>query len=97
MNARGISTDSHEPLTPSLTRESRSSHIFLSSTDLSQRVRSVEIIRQSTFAVVAQGLNFIRRKAPLHKLDRLARISFPLLFIFCNLFYWTIFIFYLSD
>ena len=97
MTARGISTELNEPLRPSLTRESRLSHVFLSLTNLSQRVRSTDIIRQSTFAVVAQGLNFIRRKAPLHKLDRFARIGFPLLFIFCNLLYWYIFIFYLTD
>jgi hypothetical protein len=61
------------------------------------RARSTETIRQSTFAIVVQSLHFLRRKAPLHKLDRLARIGFPLLFTLCNCIYWYIFVFYTSD
>jgi hypothetical protein len=98
MNARGVGTDvSESSKQQNVTRTSRSSNAFVSFTNLSQKIRSVHLTRRSTLAVVAQGLHFLRRKAPLHKLDRLARIGFPLLFILCNCIYWYFFVFYLSD
>jgi hypothetical protein len=80
-----------------ITTESRSSNVFVSKGIRTRNVHSTHLSRRSTFAVVAHGLYSLTRKAPLHKLDRLARIGFPLLFIICNCIYWYIFAFYTSE
>ena len=74
--------------------QARSSNLLLETPNRTRKIRSEKLDRRSTFAVVTQGLHFLRRKAPLHKLDRLARISFPLLFILCNCIYWFTFVVY---
>ncbi|CAF0796546.1 unnamed protein product [Rotaria sp. Silwood1] len=76
---------------------SRSSNLFVLRPSRMPKIRSVHHARRSTMAVVAQGLLFLTRKAPLHKLDRLSRIGFPSLFVLCNCIYWYIFVFYTSD
>ncbi|CAF2100027.1 unnamed protein product, partial [Rotaria magnacalcarata] len=77
--------------------KSRSANLIVVRSSRRRKRRSLKHARRSTFTVVAQGLHFLRRKAPLHKLDRLARIGFPVLFVLCNCIYWYIFIFYTSD
>ncbi|UJR26096.1 hypothetical protein I4U23_007442 [Adineta vaga] len=54
----------------------------------------VEFARRSTLSIIVHGLHLIKQKAPLHKLDRIARIAFPLLFLICNCMYWYILIVY---
>lgn len=85
------SKQQHLPIQP------RSSNLFVGRSNRTPKIVSDHYIRRSTFAVVAQGLHFLRRKAPLHQLDRLARIGFPLLFTICNCIYWYIFVFYMSE
>ncbi len=94
MTNQTTSTDEIYDLSKS---DKRPSSLFVPKPIRIRQVHSVETARRSTFAVVAQGLHFLRRKAPLHKLDRLARIGFPLLFIVCNCIYWYIFVFYTSN
>lgn len=92
MGTRSISVDSFDSSRP--TFEIRSSQMLTMKTNRKLGFRSHRQLRRSTFAVVAQGFHFLRRKAPLHKLDRLARLIFPLLFFICNVIYWSIFVFY---
>ncbi|CAF0848890.1 unnamed protein product [Rotaria sordida] len=75
----------------------RSSNLYVLRSSRVPKVRSVSHARRATVGVVAQGLLFLRQKAPLHKLDRLARIGFPVLFVLCNCVYWYIFVFYTSE
>lgn len=77
--------------------ESRSSNLLALRSGRTSKIISLQSARRSTLAVVAQGLHFLRRKAPLHKLDRLARIGFPALFTLFNGIYWYIVVFYTSD
>ncbi len=78
-----------------ISNQVRTSNLFVGRSNYARKIRSES--RRSTFAVVTQSLHFLRRKAPLHKLDRVARIGFPLLFTLCNCIYWYIFVFYTSD
>lgn len=77
--------------------QSHASNTSLTKSNRMRRFHTMKIARRSTFTVVAQGLNFLKRKAPLHKLDRLARIGFPLLFVLFNCIYWYIFVIYTAD
>lgn len=93
-NRKSSQYDDEAPTVQNLNVQQRISNLFVSRSNRIRTIQTQEITRRSTFAVVVQGLHFLRRKAPLHKLDRLARIGFPALFVLCNCIYWYIFVFY---
>ncbi|CAF4142853.1 unnamed protein product, partial [Rotaria socialis] len=83
-NTGGMNNLSESSKQQNMPIESRSSNLIVVRSSRTRKLRSLKHARRSTFAVVAQGLHFLRRKAPLHKLDRLARIGFPVLFVLCE-------------